>query len=110
MSQVYKTGVQAYGPTYKSHTIKDAQVVISFDHVGKGLTVAHSKTLHGFAVAGEDGVWHWATATIDNEQVVVSSDKVPAPTRVRYAWAQNRRWANLFNKDGLPALVFEAGN
>ena len=24
----------------------------------------------------------------------------------RYAWGQNRAWANLFNKDGLPALVF----
>jgi len=83
--------------------------VITFSHVGKGLTAAHSDQLQGFAVAGDDGAWHWADAKIDGDKVVAWSDDVPAPTQVRYAWAQNRRWANLFNKDGLPALVFEAG-
>lgn len=109
LSQVYKTGVQAYGPTYKSHAIDGNEVVISFTQVGQGLTVAHGDKLQGFAVAGDNGQWHWAQARIDNDTVVVQSGDVPKPTRVRYAWSQNRQWANLFNRDGLPALVFEAG-
>jgi hypothetical protein len=28
------------------------------------------------------------------------------PVAVRYAWAKEHPWANLFNKDGLPALPF----
>lgn len=109
LSQVYRTGVQAYGPTYTSHKVDGRQVVISFEHVGQGLTVAHADRLHGFAIAGTSGDWHWAEARIDGDTVVAWSDNVPEPTRVRYAWCQNRQWANLFNKDGLPALVFEAG-
>jgi sialate O-acetylesterase len=109
LSQAYETGVQAYGPTYKSHAIDGKQIVITFTHVGQGLTAAHADKLQGFAVAGASGEWHWAEARIDGNTVIVRSDDVPTPTRVRYGWAQNRRWANLFNRDGLPALVFEAG-
>jgi sialate O-acetylesterase len=106
LSEVYKTGVQAYGPMYRSHKVDGNKVIVSYDQIGKGLTVAHSDTLQGFAVAGKDGVWHWADAKIDGDTVVVSSDKVAAPSQIRYAYAANRRWANLFNKDGLPATVF----
>lgn len=109
LSQVYETGVQAYGPTYRSHVVKGNRVILSFDHVGKGLTAAHSDRLQGFAIADKDGNWHWADATIEGDTDVLSSKDVRAPSGVRYAWAQNRPWANLFNKDGLPALVFEAG-
>ena len=108
LSEVYKTGTQAYGPMYRSHKVAENKVIISYDQIGQGLTVAHSDTLQGFAVAGKDGVWHWADAKIDGDTVVVSTDKVSAPTQVRYAYAANRRWANLFNKDGLPATVFSA--
>ena len=106
LSEVYKTGVQAYGPMYRSHEVDGSKVIISYDRVGKGLTVAHSDKLQGFAVAGKDEVWYWADAKIDGDKVVVWSGKVPAPTQIRYAYAANRRWANLFNKDGLPATVF----
>lgn len=106
LSEVYKTGMQAYGPMYRSHKFDGSKVVVSFNQVGKGLTVAHSDTLQGFTIAGKDGVWHWADAKIDGETVVVWSDKVSSPTQVRYAFAAKRQWANLFNKDGLPATVF----
>lgn len=106
LSQVYHTGVQAYGPLYRSHEIKDSKVIVHFDHVGQGLSVAHGDLLQGFAIAGDDGNWQWADARIDGDTVILSSGKVPQPKHVRYAWAQNRAWANLFNKDGLPAVVF----
>ena len=109
LSQVYKTGIQAYGPIYKSHKVDGNKVIIAFDQVGKGLTAAHNDKLNGFAIAGKDGQWQWAEAKIEGDAVVIWSDKISEPTRIRYAFAQRREWANLFNKDGLPALAFEAG-
>jgi sialate O-acetylesterase len=106
LSEVYKTGVQAYGPMYRAHKVAGNKIIVSYAQIGKGLTVAHGDKLQGFAVAGKDGVWHWADAKIDGDTVVVWSDKVAAPTAVRYAYAAKRQWANLFNKDGLPATVF----
>ncbi len=51
-------------------------------------------------------MFQWADAVIDGDTVVLSSAAVPKPVAVRYAWANYRNWANLFNKDGLPALTF----
>jgi sialate O-acetylesterase len=62
--------------------------------------------LQGFAVAGEDKVFYWAEAVIDGNTVLVSSEKVANPVAVRYAWGKEHPWANLFNKDGLPAVTF----
>ena len=108
LQKVYaKKGVQAYGPIYKSHSIEGARVRVQFAEAQSGLTTRHGDKLQGFAVAGADGVWHWAEAKIDSKStVVVSSDGVKAPEHVRFAWSQNRQWANLFNKSGLPALAF----
>ena len=43
---------------------------------------------------------------IDGDTVVVSSPSVSKPVAARYAWANKHPWANLFNKDGLPAITF----
>jgi sialate O-acetylesterase len=48
----------------------------------------------------------WANAKIEGDSVLVWSDKAPDPKAVRYAWADAPFWANLFNKDGLPGLIF----
>lgn len=109
LSQTYKTGQPAYGPKYRSHATKGKVITVAFDHIGKGLTVAHSEKVQGFAIAGADGQWQWADAKINGDTVEVWSDKVEQPKRIRYAFAAKIPWANLFNKDGLPALTFEAG-
>ncbi|HTJ11778.1 MAG TPA: GH92 family glycosyl hydrolase [Dinghuibacter sp.] len=62
-------------------------------------------TLKGFAVAGPDGRFVTATARLDGDAVIVSSDQVPSPVAVRYDWADNPD-GNLFNKEGLPAAPF----
>ena len=97
------------GPRYRELALEaGGKVRVSFDHLGGGLKVAHSDTLQGFELAGADGKFVWADAAIDGGQVVVSSDKVPEPKQVRFAFAADRSWANLFNAEGLPALVFTA--
>ncbi len=105
---VYGEKVAYYGPTYKSHKIEGDKIRVSFEHAGAGLAFKHGEKLQGFAVAGEDKVFHWADATIDGDTVVLSCAKVTKPAAVRYAYASKHPWANLFNKDGLPALPFRS--
>ncbi|MBE3109509.1 MAG: sialate O-acetylesterase [Acidobacteria bacterium] len=106
LGMVYGRNVEIYGPVYQSHKVEGNKVRITFGHIGQGLTIRHAEKLQGFAIAGEDKVFHWADAAIDGDTVVVSSDPVAKPVALRYAWGRAHPWANLFNKDGLPALTF----
>jgi sialate O-acetylesterase len=105
------------GPFYKSHQVKGSKIHLSFDHVGKGLMVGKKTKLEPtaevkdgklehFSIAGEDKKWVWADATIDGDTVVVSSKEVKKPVAVRYGFTMNPANANLYNKDGIPALPF----
>lgn len=103
----YESGVVWSGPSYREHVVEDGgKVRVSFDHVGDGLVAVHSGTLQGFELAGADGKFIWADAVIEGDQVVVSSAQVADPKAVRFGFSKLRSWANLFNKAGLPALVF----
>ncbi len=106
MGFVYGKPVETSGPLYASHKIESDKVRVTFTHVGKGLAARHGDKLQGFMVAGEDRKFQWADAAIDGDAVVVSSPQVAKPVAVRYAWAAHIPWANLFNKDGLPAPTF----
>lgn len=107
LGAVYDRKNEISGPTYKSHVVEGNKVRVSFDHVGQGLAFRHGDKLQGFALAGEDGKFEWANATIDGDTVVLTSDKVSKPAAVYYAAAGRMTWANLFNKDGLPAIPFK---
>lgn len=106
MGFVYSGKAEYSGPLYASHEIKDGKVRIHFTHTGAGLAARHSDKLQGFMIAGADKKFVWADAVIDGQEVIVSSPSVPQPAAVRYAWSSNSPWANLFNKDGLPAQTF----
>ncbi|MFM8469083.1 MAG: sialate O-acetylesterase [Limisphaerales bacterium] len=106
LGMVYGRKVETQGPLLASHTIEGGKVRLKFTHVGKGLAARHSEKLQGFIIAGDDKKFVWADAVIEGDSIVVSSDKVPKPAAVRYAWASAHPWANLFNQDGLPAQSF----
>ena len=106
LGMVYGKKIEYYGPLYDSHEIAGNKVHIKYTHVGTGLAFKHGEQLQGFAIAGEDKIFHWADAEISGDKVILSSDKVATPVAVRYAYANNHTWANLFNKDGLPAIPF----
>jgi sialate O-acetylesterase len=103
---VYGQAVEYSGPLYRSHQIAGDKIRIHFSHQGKGLVVGAGDKLQGFQIAGADRRWRWADALIEGDAVVVSHPEVPAPAAVRYAWDSRSPWANLFNKDGLPAQTF----
>ena len=54
-----------------------------------------------------DGKFVEASAKIDGQSVVVWSDKVLAPTTLRFAW-KDLAQPNLMNKEGLPVSLFRA--
>jgi sialate O-acetylesterase len=95
------------GPVCTSMSIEGDRIWLSFASAGSGLMVADRYGyLKGFAIAGEDRKFHWARAFIENDRVVVYSERVKKPVAVRYAWGDNPHDANLYNIEGLPALPF----
>jgi sialate O-acetylesterase len=106
LGTVYGRDIATCGPVYQSHTVKGAEIEIAYDHIGKGLAFRHGDKLQGFEIAGDDLKWEWADAVIKGDTVIVSSNKIAHPRHVRYAFNQTFPWANLFNQDGLPALMF----
>lgn len=102
----YGETVEFSGPVFQEIRIEQHRAIVSFSHRGTGL-MSQGETLRGFTIAGADGVYVPATATIVGDTVVVTSEKVPHPTHVRYCWAKVPE-GNLFNREGLPAVPFRS--
>ncbi len=95
------------GPAFKALEVEGNKVRISFSGIGTGLLVKDKYGyLKGFEVAGTDQKFYYAKATIDGDIVIVSAEQVAKPVAVRFAWADNPEDANLFNKEGFPAIPF----
>ena len=103
-NKVYQIPVECSGPMFKEIKINNNQIQVFFDHADS-LNTNGDNTLKGFEIAGENKNFYWAEAVIKNNTVVLSSNKVPNPVAVRYAWASNPI-CNLFNKYHLPASPF----
>jgi sialate O-acetylesterase len=105
------------GPLYKSMKVEGDKIRLSFDSVGGGLMIGEKEglkptakldgvALTQFAVQGDDDQWHWATAKIDGETIVVQAKGVSKPKHVRFGYQSNPDDINLYNKEGLPASPF----
>jgi len=105
LANVYGKSLENSGPQYTSMTVEGDKIRLKFSHLGGGL-VARGGPLKWFSIAGTDGNFVPADATIDGDTVVVHSDAVNAPTTVRYAWVNYPEGCNLCNAAGLPAPQF----
>jgi len=94
------------GPLYQSMKIEGNKIIITFTNTGDGLIAKGGGELKHFAIANVDKKFVWANAKIENDEVIVWNDEITNPVAVRYAWADNPESANLYNKEGLPALAF----
>ncbi|WP_379144874.1 CBM35 domain-containing protein [Paenibacillus sp. sgz500992] len=119
LGKIYNKPIEYSGPIYQSMEKSGNKLILSFDHAGSGLMAGvkvdlvpvteDTNGLKGFAIAGADGVYHWADAQIVGDTVVVSSEQVSAPVTVKYNW-NDSPIGNLYNKDGLPASPFRTDN
>jgi sialate O-acetylesterase len=99
----YGEVIEYSGPLYRQATPEGSAIRVWFDHA-KGL-LAKGGAATGFEVAGADGKFSPATATVEGATVVAASPAVTEPVFVRYGWA-NSPQCNLFNGEGLPASPF----
>lgn len=93
------------GPLYKSMKVEGSKIRLEFAHAAEGLKARDDKPLSEFEIAGEDGKFVPAEATIDGKTVVVGAKDVTNPTQVRFGWS-NTTNPNLMNSAGLPASPF----
>jgi len=127
LAKDYGKTIPFSGPVYDSMKVENGRAVLAFKNADGGLVAkplpqtydiksqtketaplvrnSPNSPLEGFMICGEDKKWVWADAKIDGNSVIVSSEKVPAPVAVRYAWTENPT-CNLYNGAGLPASPF----
>jgi sialate O-acetylesterase len=120
LAKIYGKKIPFSGPLFREAKIRDAEVMVRFDHAREGLIAgriegvgkivkAKDGVLYGFELVGEDGEWHPAKASVKGQTVLVKSLQVKRPVAVRYAChpeaPKDRPW-NLYNQAGLPASPF----
>jgi sialate O-acetylesterase len=103
----YNENVVHSGPIYDSYKKTGNKIVVTFKEVGSGLISNDGEELHRFEIAAGDGKFEWANARIAGNTIEVWNDEIENPQKVRYAWCDNPRDANLYNMEGLPASPFE---
>ncbi|MBE6767781.1 MAG: hypothetical protein E7549_02580 [Ruminococcaceae bacterium] len=108
LNMVYGGHGEYTAPVYKSMEVRDGAVYVTFDRVGEGLrSLDGSAELHGFTVAGADGIYVNAeAAAVDEDTVKVWNRYVAEPQNVMYAFDDFAQAANLGNSVGIPAAPF----
>jgi len=104
----YSQDIIYSGPVYTEMKINGNKVALFFDQVGSGMKIRDKYGyIKGFAVAGEDHKFFWATVQLTGPNTLeVTSPEVQNPVAVRYAWGNNPDDANLYNSVDLPASSF----
>lgn len=92
-------------PQFYRATPQNGKLVVEFLHAN-GLRTRDGKPVSHLMLAGEDGVFHPAEGVIENDRLIVSSDKVANPVRLRFGW-HNIANPNLVNSAGVPAAPFD---
>jgi len=102
-------GIAYRSPLYKSMEPQGEKIVLTFENVAanaNGWRPFDVNEPRGFAIAGEDKKFAWASAKIlPDGKIEVWSDAVKAPVAVRYGWADNPV-VNMFSAEGLPLTPF----
>lgn len=97
-------------PMFDSFEKNGNKLVVKFVHVGEGLkTIDGTNNVHGFAIAGEDGVYVNANAKIvSDDEVEVWNDGLTNPANVTYAYATYNMLSNLANSEDFPVAPFRS--
>lgn len=102
-----RTDLATNGPVFRGVEFRGAVARIVFDGAAGGLVISDGAPPTDFEVAGADGRFVAATATIRGEAIEVTASGVAQPTAVRFGWKDTAR-PNLRNKAGWPAYPFRS--
>ena len=102
--EVYGRDLVARGPRMEGVAIEGGRVRVRFD---RPVMVPGGERVRGFALAGDDGEFRHAEATIDGRVVTLVAPGVAAPRFVRHAWGAQPD-ANLTGGSGLPVAPFRS--
>jgi sialate O-acetylesterase len=108
LAVTYARDLVPTGPLATTFTATGDAIRIEFSNTVSGLVTLDGAAPSHFFLAGEDRVFHPATAVITGASILVTSPAVPAPVAVRYAWADNPEGCNLANSEKLPASPFRS--
>lgn len=102
----YGYEIASRSPRYEAMEKEGNKIVLSFSQIDGGWRPFDVPNPVGFAIAGQDKKFVWASAKIlDDKRIEVSSDQVADPVAVRYAWGDNPV-CNMFDAAGLPLTPF----
>jgi len=129
LAKDYGKAIAYSGPVYAASKVEGGHIRVSFSSVGSGLEAKEipleyrpstrkpeikpvtrtnpGSQLEGFQIQNQKGEWIWSEAHIDGNDVVVAVNEGTQVKGIRYACI-DFGFFNLFNKDGLPAVPFEA--
>lgn len=110
LANVYGQDIVYSGPMIEAMQVNGAQAVLSFEHLGGGLTTKDGKPPRGFYLSDDGENFVEASAVITGETVTLSASSISAPVAVRYGAEKDMGMAeldvNLANAEGLPASPF----
>jgi sialate O-acetylesterase len=102
-----KSDVRYQSPVLDTFKVEGSTVKLYFNtSAAKPAAKNGGNSILGFEIAGADGIYQAATALIQNNIVVLSSEAVAQPMFLRYAWSDNPEKASLIGDNGLPAGPF----
>ncbi len=109
LDKVYEMdGICSDEPMYKSMEVKDGKAILSFENAQGGFT-SFGKPISDFTIAGADKVFYPAKAWFSGNKIVVTSDQVPEPVAVRYAFVEYAEGC-VYNIEGCCASSFRTDN
>ena len=108
-------------PLYDSMTVSGNTATLNFKYADgynanstASLKTSDGEAVTGFEIAGSDGVFYSATATISGNQILVSSQDVAYPVEVRYCYVNTSATdttslgGNVVNSANIPMGPFKA--
>ncbi|WP_044250674.1 sialate O-acetylesterase [Rhodopirellula sp. SWK7] len=99
----------ANSPEFESLEIIGRQLKVVFNNTGGGLKTRDGKAPTHFEIIGPGSAgFQTATATIDGDAVLLTSDKVDTPVAFRFAWHKLAE-PNLMGSTGLPVGTTRGG-
>lgn len=102
LADTYQRG-EYQSPAYLTHRVSGNRLTLTFN------TEIHArdKAIKGFIIAGPDGVFHPATATLTGKtSIVLESPEVAIPVAARYNWADCPDGNIYGTVSNLPAIPF----